>query len=290
MEYKPRPTSPILKPVEIEHADFVTFRDYLQSFAGIYLSDNKEYLVSTRLRRILSDHGLKSLKELNQLLTQPAVDRRLRQQIIDAMTTNETFWFRDQYPYKYLRETIFPETFRKNPISPLRIWSAACSSGQEPYSISIIAEEFIRGNSQAKNYPVDILATDISSQILQAATKAHYDRLSISRGMSDERLRQYFDSLDGDIWQVKDFIKKRVSFKPINLQDSFVSMGKFDLVFCRNVLIYFTADLKTEILRRIHATMQPGGYLFLGSSESMSSVSDAFDMVHCKPGVVYRAR
>ena len=274
-----------------EKQEYDIFREYLRDLAGISLSANKEYLVKTRMRRVLLDYGLSSLAELNKALKKVPCDRMLRQSVIDAMTTNETFWFRDLYPYEYLRNTILPElNAEKKAPTKLRIWSAACSSGQEPYSISIVIEEFMRATLGLKSFNYEITATDISSQILERAREAKYDKLSISRGMANDRLRNFFDLKQDDMWHLKDHIKKNVSFQSINLQDSFAALGRFDLVFCRNVLIYFSADLKTDILKRIHAAMRPGGLLFLGASESMSSVSEYFEMVHCNPGVAYRAK
>lgn len=275
--------------VQLESHEFTEFRDYLQAIAGIDLGHNKQYLVATRVRRILIESQCDTLGQLTKLIKLPE-NRKLRQQVIDAMTTNETFWFRDIYPYDYLRNTLMPELVENAKGGRIRFWSAACSSGQEPYSISIIIEEYIRATFGISSLPVEIIATDLSSQILDNARKGEYDRLSIARGLSDQRLRDYFEKPETDIWRVKDALRKRVTFKPLNLQESFVLLGRFDVVFCRNVLIYFSAELKRDILCRIHASMRPGGYLFLGSSESLGAAADHFDMIHCNPGVVYRAK
>lgn len=269
--------------------EFIEFRSFLKEAAGIDLADNKQYLVTTRIRRILVDNKLASLNELTAKIKQPA-GRNLRQQVIDAMTTNETFWFRDIYPFEYLKNTIFPELKNKKAAGATRIWSAACSSGQEPYSISICADEYIKSAFGAASFPLEIQATDLSTAILEKAKAGVYDRLSIGRGMSDQRLKQHFESQADGSWALKANIKQRVKFRSLNLQDSYLMLGKFDIVFCRNVLIYFSADLKQDILRRIRGVMNPGAYLFLGSSESLGGASAYFDMVHCKPGVVYVAK
>lgn len=267
---------------------FEAFRNFLQEAAGIDLGSNKQYLVATRIRRILIDYKLVSLIELVETIKQPS-QRELRQKVIDAMTTNETFWFRDIYPYDYLQNTLLPEWFKYKPNGRLRIWSSACSSGQEPYSISIILEEFSKRNF-GKRINAEIIATDLSTEIMAQAKTAEYDRLSVSRGLSTERLRDNFEEIDREKWRVNPSIKSRITFRSQNLKDSYVMLGRFDIVFCRNVLIYFSGELKQDIIRRIHASMYPGGYLFLGSSESLGDSSKLFDMVHCSPGVVYRAK
>lgn len=267
---------------------FEAFREFLQEAAGIDLGSNKQYLVATRIRRILIDYKLASLIELVGIIKQPS-QRELRQKVIDAMTTNETFWFRDNYPYDYLQNTLLPNWFKEKPNGRVRIWSSACSSGQEPYSISMIVEEFSRKNF-GKRINADIVATDLSTEIMAQAKSGEYDRLSVSRGLSSERLRDNFTEIEKEKWRVKPAIGSRVTFRSQNLKDSYVMLGKFDIVFCRNVLIYFSGELKQDIIRRIHATMNPGAHLFLGSSESLGEASKLFDMVHCSPGVVYRAK
>ncbi|HTF97644.1 MAG TPA: protein-glutamate O-methyltransferase CheR, partial [Cellvibrio sp.] len=172
---------------------------------------------------------------------------------------------------------------------PIRIWSAACSSGQEPYSISMMVEEYRRQNMGALQRPVQIVATDVSATILDQARKAEYDRLSVLRGLSDERLQRYFDKASDNVWRVKPPVRERIEFKAWNLMDSYAMLGKFDIVFCRNVLIYFNAELKRQILQKIHASLKPKGILFLGSSEGLAGAADLFEMVRCEPGILYRA-
>lgn len=275
--------------VRLGALEFQEFRDYLQEIAGIDLGDNKQYLVATRLRKVLADNGFRSLSELTGQIKRPA-NRQIRQQVIDVMTTNETFWFRDKYPFDYLKSTVLPEICKDSPGGKVRIWSAACSSGQEPFSLSMTADECMRENFSVRNLDVEIVATDVSSVILDQAKSGLYDRLSISRGLSNERLKLYFEKAHGEYWRAKPSVVKRISFRPLNLQENFITLGKFDVIFCRNVLIYFSTDLKRNILKRLHASLRPGGALFLGSSEGLSGASDYFDMVHCNPGVMYRAK
>lgn len=269
--------------------DFSRFRDFLQQACGIELGQNKQYLVATRIKKILRNHNLESLAQLIRQLDS-SVNRSLRQEVIDVMTTNETFWFRDLHPYDYLKKTLLPQLSSELKYGKIRIWSAACSSGQEPYSISMIADEFVTSKGGLKPLPLEILATDLSSDIIKQAKEGVYDRLSVDRGLSDERLKRYFEQMDNDCWKVKQKIREPIQFKNINLQENFASLGPFHLVFCRNVLIYFSTELKRSILQKIHRVLVPGGGLFLGSSESLSGVDDLFEMVHCQPGIMYRAK
>lgn len=274
---------------DIDPAEFDQFRKFLEDACGISLGDNKQYLVINRIRRILEDNKIASFGELVRILKQ-GLNRKLREQVIDSMTTNETFWFRDNYPYDHLKNKLLPELMggANKAFGPLRIWSAACSSGQEPYSISMMVEEYKR---HALNLPrqVQIIATDLSSTVLEQAKKGEYDKLSVSRGLSAERLERYFDNLSSDMWRVKGLVKDRIDFRALNLMDPYTSLGKFDIVFCRNVLIYFNADLRRQILQKIHAALKPKGILFLGASEGLAGASDLFEMVRCEPGILYRA-
>lgn len=275
--------------VPVSASEYQAFVAFLRTACGIDLGANKQYLVSTRIRRIMLEHRLQSLTELTQLVQQDS-QRLLRQKVIDAMTTNETFWFRDGYPFEYLSKTFLPEFAKQKPGEKARIWSAACSTGQEPYSISMAVEEGLRASIVARGCDADILATDVSTSVLDAAREGIYDRLSLLRGLSLQRSSDFFVQISADSWRIKDSVRDRVRFRPLNLQESFYLLGKFDVVFCRNVLIYFSQDLKTEILRKIHSVLNPGGILFLGASETISGLNDLFEMVRCNPGVAYRAK
>jgi chemotaxis protein methyltransferase CheR len=284
---------PFSKPLGgdgLNQAEFDQFRQFLEDACGISLGDNKQYLVTNRIRRILEDNNIASFGELVKNLKQ-GFNRKLKDQVIDSMTTNETFWFRDNYPYDHLKNTLLPQLMAGNNrmFGPVRVWSAACSSGQEPYSISMMVEEYKRQNMGNLVRPVQIVATDLSSTVLDQARSGEYDKLSVMRGLSSERLDRYFDNLTPVIWKVKPFVKERIDFRSLNLMDSYATLGKFDIVFCRNVLIYFNGDLKRQILQKIHASLKPQGILFLGSSEGLAGVADLFEMVRCEPGILYRA-
>ncbi|CAD5108558.1 protein-glutamate O-methyltransferase CheR [Pseudomonas carbonaria] len=268
---------------------FDQFRAFLEKACGILLGSNKQYLVSSRLNKLMEQNGIRSLGELVQRMeTMPRSG--LREQVVDAMTTNETLWFRDTYPFEVLKSRVLPELLKETPNQRLRIWSAASSSGQEPYSISMAIDEFERSNPGMLRGGVQILGTDLSSSMLQACRTAEYDSLAIGRGLSQDRLQRYFDNKAPGRWAVKPAIRNRVEFRALNLLDSYAVLGKFDIVFCRNVLIYFSADVKRDILLRIHATLRPGGYLFLGASEALNGLPDHYQMVQCSPGIIYKVK
>ncbi|WP_437883289.1 protein-glutamate O-methyltransferase CheR [Pseudomonas sp. LRF_L74] len=269
--------------------DFEQFRVFLEKACGILLGSNKQYLVSSRLNKLMEQQGIKSLGELVQKM-QAQPRGGLREQVVDAMTTNETLWFRDTYPFEVLKNRVLPEMIKTSPNQRLRIWSAACSSGQEPYSLSMSIDEFEKVNLGQLKAGVQIVATDLSGSMLTACKAGEYDSLAMGRGLSQDRLQRYFDPKGPGRWAVKPAIRSRVEFRPLNLLDSYAALGKFDIVFCRNVLIYFSAEVKKDILTRIHATLKPGGYLFLGASEALNGLPDLYQMVQCSPGIIYKVK
>jgi chemotaxis protein methyltransferase CheR len=268
--------------------DYMVFRKFLEEACGIVLGENKQYLVSSRLNKILSHHRISGLIELVQRMSQPG-NTGLREAVIDAMTTNETLWFRDIYPFDVLKNIILPEFQKKYPGQRFRLWSAACSSGQEPYSLSMAIEEFKQSNPMSLSAGAQIVSTDISPTMLESAKKGEYEALAMGRGLSPERLKKFFDEKEKNHWVIKPPIRARVDFQAINLMDNYGLLGKFDVIFCRNVLIYFSADLKIDILRRMHKVLRPGGYIFLGASEALNGLSDCYQMIQCNPGILYKA-
>lgn len=265
-------------------ADYVRFRQYLEKACGILLGDNKNYLIDSRLRKLLKENDIPSLSALINEIDRPGASR-FRQQVIDAMTTNETLWFRDKHPFLYLQDEILPELSKKP--GNISIWCAACSSGQEPYSISICVEELAKKNFNFGRKQVRVVATDISTRVLNQAKKGEYEALTLKRGMSDQRLKQHFKDVGGGSWQINSEIKRRIDYRPINLQENFINIGKFDIVFCRNVLIYFSSDLQKQIITNIHRVLNPGGILFLGGSETPKGLNELFEIQYYKPGVAY---
>ncbi|MCR8921402.1 protein-glutamate O-methyltransferase CheR [Dasania sp. GY-MA-18] len=279
--------SPSHASAQVSSVDYQNFRKFLEKACGILLGENKQYLVASRLSKIMASHKIACLSELIEKMSM-ANHRALKEAVIDAMTTNETLWFRDTHPFEVFKNTILPACIARGE-SNIRIWSAACSSGQEPYSLSMVYDEYLLANRSLKLPPLSIVATDLSKTMIEACRAAEYDGLSLGRGLSNQRLRQFFEPTESERWRVKPQARDRVRFQLLNLMDSFVSLGKFDAVFCRNVLIYFSLDLKKDILRRIHATLKPGGYLVLGASEGLADLSELYEMVHCHPGIIYKA-
>jgi chemotaxis protein methyltransferase CheR len=272
---------------QLDNKSYDKFRAFLEQQCGIVLGENKQYLVISRLSPLMEKFDIKSLSELILQALNPA-KRQLQAAVIDAMTTNETLWFRDEYPFELLKNRILAEF--KNQKTPLKIWSAASSSGQEPYSIAMVIYEFQQSNPGAFPAGVQIIGTDISNTMLEHCKHAHYDNLALSRGLSAERKRKFFETSNNGMLKLKDVIKNMVSFRQLNLLNSYSIMGRFDLVFCRNVLIYFSPELKSKIISQIHGTLNNGRYLFLGASESLSGISQDFNMLRCNPGIVYQKK
>lgn len=246
---------------------FARFRAFLEQHSGILLSRDKQYLVETRLSRVARAQGYASVESLIETLLSRR-DRALAREAVDAMTTNETLWFRDGYPFTALEKKFFPEAVAAKK-SNYRIWSAACSTGQEAFSISMIAEE------QRVPFKLDIVGTDLSEEVIAKAREGVFDDLSLGRGLSPERKRQFFVKAPSG-WKVAPQISRRTQFKLGNLLELRPESRRYDLVFCRNVLIYFSRETKAKIISRIADTLVPGGYLLLGASESLTQLSDRF--------------
>jgi chemotaxis protein methyltransferase CheR len=280
-----------LSLTRISPAEYQEFRQFLEDACGILLGDNKHYLVQSRLGKVVSDSGVASFGDLIDQLRRERVGGVLRERVIEAMTTNETFWFRDSHPFTILSNQVLPDYIKRKQ-KTLRLWSAACSTGQEPYSISITIQEFMARNPGVFA-DIQIAATDISPSVLEEARTGYYDLMALARGLPAEMKTRYFlrDTKHWEErWQLRDDVRSRVRFTRANLLSSYSLLGRFDIIFCRNVLIYFSADSKTDILRRMADCLNPGGYLFLGASEAITQYSDAFDMLRCNPGVVYRKK
>jgi chemotaxis protein methyltransferase CheR len=270
----------------ISREEYQAFQVFLERATGIVLGDNKEYLVASRLGSLLRQRGLPSLGALLELLRRDA-DRGLRTAVIDAMTTNETFWFRDLSHFRLLTEQVLPELAVRP--RPLRIWSAACSTGQEPYSIAMAVQDFQRRSPGRLSGGLEVVATDISTKVLAEARSGRYCGMAVSRGLEPEQRRLYFQP-HGDCLDVRPELRRGISFRELNLAGSYGLLGRFDIIFCRNVLIYFSSELKADILHRMAQVLHPGSYLFLGSTESLSGHNARFDMVTGFGGIVYRLR
>ena len=272
---------------QLDDRSYNQFRTFLEQQCGIVLGESKQYLVKSRLAPLMTKFDISSLSELVKRTLSPT-ERQLRAAVIDAMTTNETLWFRDDYPFKLLQRQLLPDFADRK--TPVKIWSAASSSGQEPYSIAMSVLEYQEANPGAFPRGVQVVGTDISTTMLEHCKYGHYDSLALARGLSEERKKKFFEAGDNGMLKVKDQVKKMVSFRPLNLLNSYSLMGRFDIVFCRNVLIYFSPEIKAQIIGQIHGTLNSYGYLFLGASESLSGLSDDFNMLRCNPGIVYQKK
>ncbi|WP_318513837.1 CheR family methyltransferase [Photobacterium leiognathi] len=272
--------------VTVNDQEYREFCRFLETQCGIVLGDSKQYLVRSRLSPLVNRFSLSSLSELLQNVI-AGRNRELRIAAVDAMTTNETLWFRDGYPFTVLAERILPELAVNK--RPIKIWSAASSSGQEPYSMAMTVLE-----TQAKRPgflpSIQITATDISQTMLETCRAGVYDNLALSRGLSPERRRMFFEDNGDGKMKVNAKVKQMVNFRPQNLKDSYALLGKFDVIFCRNVLIYFSPEMKAKVLNQLAASLNPGGYLFLGASESLTGLTEQFEMIRCNPGIIYKLK
>jgi len=270
---------------ELSAVCYEKFCHFLHSKSGIVLGDTKQYLVKSRMVPLMHRFATSDIDSLIQKIISQR-DLVLTQAALEAMTTNETLWFRDNYPFEILRSTILPQLAKKQ--DRLRVWSAASSTGQEAYSIAMTIAEFSKVNRGAFNRGIEIIGTDLSTDVIKTASAGKYETLSLNRGLTDDIKRRYFTLNPDQSMTINSDIKKWVSFRQFNLTSNFSALGKFDIVFCRNVLIYFDAERKTVILQDISACLQSEGTLLLGASESLGGASNKFKMITQPTGLYYR--
>jgi chemotaxis protein methyltransferase CheR len=262
--------------IKIAPAELKLIAQYIQTITGIYLDESKSYLFETRLSSIAEANGCKSYQELhNKSKTDPS--KKIEKEIIDAITTNETLFFRDKGPFELLQHKILPEVIdlrssQSSPKTRIKIWSAASSTGQELYSIAIVIKELL---NELSNYSFTLFGTDISDAAITQASYGKYNRFEIERGLDRKYLQKYF-TLFGDSWKIKDEIRAMVNFKQLNLMQPFTSLGKFDIIFCRNVAIYFTLEDRKKLFTKIADSLADDGYLVIGSTESLTGVCPRF--------------
>lgn len=264
--------------LKITAEELKVIAQYIHDISGIYLDQSKSYLFETRLSSIAEELGCTSYRELyNRAKKEPA--KRIERQIIDAISTNETLFFRDTGPFDLLRHKILPEIIDlRTPRSPrlktnVKIWSAASSTGQELYSVAIIIRELI-GN-QLDNFNFKLLGTDISDGAVKQASYGKYNKFEIERGLPRQTLQKHF-TLFGDSWKVKDELRAMVNFRKLNLMLPFSGLGKFDIILCRNVAIYFTLADRKKLFNKIADSLTDDGYLLIGSTESLTGICPRF--------------
>lgn len=265
----------------ITPAQYAFLQDFLKKRSGLDLPGDKEYLIESRLAPILRKSGLPSLGQLIGKLHDPAAGA-LADAVVEAMTTNESFFFRDKTPFELFIKELLPEMLARRAASrTIRIWCAAASTGQEPYSLAMALKENAR---LVAGWTIDILGTDICTAALEKAKAGIYTQFEVQRGLPIQHLVKYFEKR-GDDWQLSADIRDMVRYRKFNLLESFGGLGQFDIVFCRNVLIYFDSATKADVLGRIARVMPPDGYLVLGGAETVLGVTQSFRPVQGRQGV-----
>lgn len=268
-------------------ADALTFVCTLvRRQSAIELDAAKAYLIDARLTPLAKRNGLSSAAELVQRL-QATNETTLRQQVVEAMTTNETSFFRDTHPFEALRKTILPELLQRRAAQKtLNIWSAACSTGQEAYSTAMLLSEHF---PQTSTWKTSILGTDLSDDVLEKARQAKFSQIEINRGLPAALLAKYFRR-DGMQWQLASTLRDLVTFKKMNLIEPWPMLPAMDVVFLRNVLIYFAPDMKRVILEKVRRVMAPHAVLFLGAAETTMGLDAAFERITADGSVFYRLK
>ncbi len=252
---------------------------YLRRTSGLVLGSDKQYLVESRVTPVMRKAGLSELGELVRALEMGRIPG-LAEEVVQAMTINETYFFRDKYPFELLRQQIMPRMIiARAAQKKIRIWCAASSTGQEPYSIAMIVQEL---SPCLASWRVEIVATDLSQAALKIAEKGVYTQFEVQRGLTAEQIQRYFQPT-GHVWQLREEVLSRVQFKHFNLLDCYSKLGQFDIIFCRNVLIYFEPERKADVLIRMSKTLSCDGLLALGASESVIGLSTTL-----KPHKEYR--
>jgi len=269
---------------ELSQQAYTTFAQFLQHKLGIVLGDNRQYLVKSRLSALARDCQYSDINVFLQDVVN-VKNSRLTDQCLELMTTNETFWFRDQYPFSLLEKCILPALHQQQ--KKLRIWSSACASGQEAYSTAIQVCEFQQAHPGAFSAGVEIVGTDFSSKMVEHAQQGLYDELALSRGLSNHLKQKYFVEFDNKKMHVDNKLKAITKFRRFNLLGDYSALGKFDIVFCRNVLIYFNGNEKAKILNKIAACLPNNGTLFLGAAESINVTEQLFKMQTKQQGLYY---
>ncbi len=261
--------------------DFDLISGILKQRSGLILPKDKVYLLESRLTPIAHKRGLETLDDLvNEIRLKRKED--LLVEITEAMTTNESFFFRDNKPFDLFRDTVLPQLLEDRAAKKkIRIWCAAASTGQEPYSLAIILKEM---QAKLAGWEFEILGTDISQEVLDKAKVGLFSQFEVQRGLPIQLLTKYFNQV-GELWQISDEVREMVTYRKYNLLDSFTLLGSFDIIFCRNVLIYFDQPTKTEVLEKMRKVMPADGTLFLGAAETVLGITDKFKPVQGQRGL-----
>lgn len=251
--------------------DFDLYKDLLKEKSGLTLTPDKSYLLDSRLTPVARKWNFSSLEAMTMAL-HGVPSPNLVKDVVEAMTTNETSFFRDSKPFDQFRDVILPHFMKARNGKRVRIWCAASSTGQEPYSLAMLIRE------QAAKMPgwaFEIVATDIDTTVLESAKKGEYSQFEVQRGLPIQMLMKYFEQ-KGDRWLLRQDIKSMVQFKHFNLLEPMAALGKFDIIFCRNVLIYFDGETKAKVLQNMAQLLPDDGFVVLGGAETVLGVTDAF--------------
>jgi chemotaxis protein methyltransferase CheR len=260
--------------------DYEYLRKLLRDHSGLDLSADKQYLIESRLLPLARKAGLPGISDLVQKMKGGAA--ALITEVVEAMTTNETFFFRDKVPFEHFRSTIMPEILHaRGGRRSIRIWCAAGSTGQEPYSLAMCLKEM---GAALSGWRVEILATDLSQEVLEKSKAGIYSQFEVQRGLPIQLLVKYFKQ-QGELWQINADIRAMVLHRQLNLLHDFAPLGAFDVIFCRNVLIYFDQETKANVFGRLAKIMEPDGYLVLGAAETVVGLTEAFRPVPDKRGL-----
>jgi chemotaxis protein methyltransferase CheR len=270
--------------VTISPQAFTFVRELVRAESAIVLDAGKEYLVESRLVPLARAAGHPDVDAYVADLSKRRTPAALKL-VVEALTTNETSWFRDSDPFTALRQAVFPALAKTRANRTLRIWAGACSSGQEPYSIIMTALD----TPELAGWKIELVATDLSEEMLTRSRKGEYSQLEVNRGLPATTLVRHFERA-GLNWRINQSIRERVEFRQLNLTRPFPPMGRFDVVFLRNVLIYFDLPTKRDVLKRVRQVMAPDGHLFLGAAEMTMGVDDAWERVPAGRSSVYRIR
>ena len=251
--------------------DYEYLRKLLRDHSGLDLSADKQYLIESRLLPLARKAGLAGITDLVQKMKNGSAS--LVTPVVEAMTTNETFFFRDKVPFDHFRDSIMPEILQARAgRKSIRIWCAAASTGQEPYSLAMCLKEM---SAALAGWRVEILATDLSQEVLEKSKSGIYSQFEVQRGLPIQMLVKYFRQT-GEFWQINADIRAMVQHRQLNLLHDFSQLGVFDVIFCRNVLIYFDQDTKINIFNRLAKAMEPDGFLVLGAAETVVGLTDVF--------------
>jgi chemotaxis protein methyltransferase CheR len=262
-------------------SDFEFIADLLKKRSGLSLTKEKAYLIESRLNTVARKWNFTGFDELVKAV-RGANNEPLLVDVTEAMTTNESFFFRDQKPFEQFKDVVLPHMLQhRAKTKTFRIWSAACSSGQEPYTLAMLLKE---NEARLAGWRVEIVATDLSNEILNRAKEGFYSQFEVQRGLPITLLVKYFKQ-NGDRWQISENIRKMVTFKQFNLLSSPAALGRFDIVFCRNVLIYFDPPTKAKVLNGMAELMPKDGFLYLGGAETVLGTSDRFKLMPGQRGI-----